>query len=368
MNGKKNILLITLRADIGGGPEHVFRLLKHFSTDIVPFVAAPMDYPYWDRYATLVGTDRLFALPHRAFSFSYLLELKKFCRAHNIAIIHSHGKGAGIYSRLLGLLTGIPVVHTFHGLHLAAYSSLSRFLYIMLEKFFSLCTRAAISVSAGERAALLFHGIIPGEKLRVIENGVELPSGNLVKAEPSDPFRILVVSRFDFAKNSELLVPIIQALSQKSNQFRLDIIGDGEDRKIIESEITARGLAPFCQFHGLQAEPERYYVSADCLLSTSRWEGLPLSVLEALSYGVPAVVSDVTGNRDVVVHEVNGFLYQLSQPTEAADFIHRIMVDRELFKRLSRNAREHVAAHYTVSEMTSKTETIYQSVLLSRLK
>jgi glycosyltransferase involved in cell wall biosynthesis len=367
MNGKKNILLITLRADIGGGPEHVFRLLKHFSTNIVPFVAAPVDYPYWDRYAAMIGADHLFALPHRAFSFSYLLELKKFCRAHDVAIIHSHGKGAGIYSRLLGLLTGIPVVHTFHGLHLAAYSSVSRFLYIMLEKFFSKCTRAAISVSAGEKAALLFHGIIPGEKLHVIENGVELPPLEQIKSEFSNPFRILVVSRFDFAKNSELLVPIIQALSRKTEKFLFDIIGDGEQRTAIEAEINARGLSSFCRFHGLQPEPGQFYAAADCLLSTSRWEGLPLSVLEAMSYGVPAVVSDVTGNRDVVVHEANGFLYELSQPTEAADSLQRIMVDYELFKRLSRNAREHVAAHYTVSEMTSKTEAVYQSVLLSRL-
>ncbi|MFH4347153.1 hypothetical protein WAJ13_22105, partial [Acinetobacter baumannii] len=70
-------------------------------SNIEYYVACPEEEPYWDRYTQLLGEGELIKIPHRKFKLKYYLEMLSFVKKNNIDIIHSHGKGAGIYSRLL---------------------------------------------------------------------------------------------------------------------------------------------------------------------------------------------------------------------------------------------------------------------------
>ena len=98
---KKKILLITVRADTGGGPKHVYDILEGLQNDFDFFIAAPDNERYSNDYKALA--KEFLPIPHRKFSLTTLLEIYLFCRKHNIQIIHSHGFGAGLYSRLLGI-------------------------------------------------------------------------------------------------------------------------------------------------------------------------------------------------------------------------------------------------------------------------
>jgi len=115
---KIKILHISSRADFGGGPEHLFQLLKSAKNKMDVFAACPNDFPYYEKYRELLGKDKIIIIPHRKFSPSVFVKLISFITGNGINIVHSHGKGAGIYSRLLYLFTNIKVVHTFHGLHI----------------------------------------------------------------------------------------------------------------------------------------------------------------------------------------------------------------------------------------------------------
>ena len=123
------ILFITVRADFGGGPEHVYRLIDILTPEIEAFVACPKDYPYWDRYQKLLGSDHMIEIPHRKFAVLRLVYLLRYVRCKGIELIHSHGKGAGAYGRILAFLTRKPCVHTFHGVHIGKYSEVSKRLY-----------------------------------------------------------------------------------------------------------------------------------------------------------------------------------------------------------------------------------------------
>ncbi len=359
------LLTITLRADFGGGPEHIYQLLKNYSPEIDSYIAAPEDYPYWELYGKILGQGKMIRLPHRKINFMRLISLAKFCKTNKISLIHSHGKGAGIYSRPLGLITGIPVVHTFHGLHTGKYGGVKKAVYIWIEKILSLFTKTVIAVSNGERENLLLAAIAPERKVKTIENGIEVPAV-INRVNNPDEFRVLVVSRFDYAKNSSLLLPIAKAVYDSnisSKKIFFDIVGEGEDKELLMELLKKEGLISSFVFYGFLRDMSKVYAKASCILSTSRWEGMSLALMEAMSIGVPAVVSNVTGNNNVVTHNENGLLYNLANPEECARQIVLLAGNETLLNSLSEKARETAVSKFDAKIMTKKTEAVYKSVL-----
>jgi glycosyltransferase involved in cell wall biosynthesis len=211
------VLHVSARADFGGGPEHMYQqVLGQVEVhDIKCFLACPDDYPYYDRYLDAVGSENIFLIPHRKFNMLSLLNLIRFVRKNKIEIIHSHGKGAGVYSRLLSVFLGVSCIHTFHGLHVGEYSKISKYLYIGLEHTFSFFTTRIICVSSGELESIVSESIAPREKLVQIDNGVKVPV-RVESRSKSSQLKVLAVNRFDDQKNPELLVGIASAIKASS--------------------------------------------------------------------------------------------------------------------------------------------------------
>lgn len=359
------ILQITLRADYGGGPEHLYRLTNHLAGDFDFFFAAPDDEPYFAKFSAIAGSDNIKKVPHRKFSIIALFGLWSFILHHNIRLIHSHGKGAGIYGRLLSLMTLRPCIHTFHGLHTDRYGGLKKKLYILLEKILSSLSSAVIAVSEGEAAALRQNGIAAGNKLHVIENGIEIPD----LSSPSDtakpkPFEVLTVTRFDYAKNSLLAADIMLELQKagRLGEFMFVFAGSGEDEGKLKDLLEQSGIAEYSTFLGFVPDLRSAYMRAFCYLSTSRWEGMPLSVLEAMSYRLPVIATDVRGNNNVVEHSKTGFLYLPDSPKAAADFIIRLADNPGETRQVGMEAGNSVERRFSINTMTAKTSNLYNSI------
>lgn len=361
--GKLKILMITVRADYGGGPEHLYQLLN-LNSDNGLFVAAPNDEPYFEKYKRIVGSRNIIKIPHRKFSLIILLELIKFVKKNQISIVHSHGKGAGIYSRLITLFTKVKCIHTFHGIHIGNYGFLSRILYLYLERILSLITDRFITVSKSERSKILRLKITQENKIALIENGVNIPKDSIRPELKYKSNKILQVSRFDFAKNSLLLLDIVNELNKKKDEekFEFHIIGDGPDRILLENKFKDKGISNVV-FHGFQGNLTKYYSDSFCYISTSRWEGLPLTLLESMSHGTPSIVTKVDGNKDLVSHGQNGYLFNINSPQEAADFILKLKNDKELYQDLSKNAKQLIADNFSIVNMIKQTENLYLSLV-----
>lgn len=360
------ILMISVRADYGGGPEHMFRLCTVLSNHFRVYVACPKETPYWERFALLIGQDRMIEIPHRRFSLSYLFHLMGFMLASGILIIHSHGKGAGIYGRLLSLFLNRPCVHTFHGIHIDHYNRLFRLLYTNLERFLSSFTARLIAVSHGEYAVIGKLRLCNPQKLVVIENGVDIPTqiidGKALFAE--EKLIVLTMSRFNYQKNSELLIPIIKQIEARRglNRFQFVILGSGESQERLQVEVNKLGLDAFVIFQGAVDNPQDFIKSSFCYLSTSRWEGLPLSVIEAMSFGLPVIATDVVGNNDLIEHGRDGFLYGLTNPKDAATYLLQLADDFVLWQKLSIAAKDKVIHRFSIEKMASKIETEYMKL------
>lgn len=353
----KKILQITSRADYGGGPEHLKHLIAGLHSSFEFFVAAPPDKPYFEifkKYGSCIE------IQHRKFSVRSLISLLKIVNKHGIDIIHSHGKGAGIYSRILGLMTGKPVVHTFHGFHYTHLNPFYRWFYLCIEKLFAYATDVFISVSESEKNSCVKAGIVSGDKIVVVLNGVQIPSfrkRTLTKKGTT----LVNISRLSREKGIDVLLDIVITLSREYQDFQLLIIGDGPERAKLERKTRENGIEKFVSFLGFRHDVSNLLEQADIYITASRGEGMPLTVLEAMATSLPVVASNVVGNVDVVVHGVNGFLYNINKPNEASECLLKLVNDTALCDSMSKNAYKTIADKHSLAKMCAEIANIYNT-------
>ncbi len=357
--------MISARADYGGGPEHLFQLIKHLPPEFEIFVACPNEKPYWERYSKAIGRERLFEIPHRKFSPLKFFKLYFFILKNKIDLIHSHGKGAGIYSRTLSIFNlKLKCVHTFHGLHIGKYGGFKKSLYLKLERFLSFFTNRFIAVSNGEKNKIIANNFIDKAKILLIENGVKIPVLTGLDSQLNSKL-IAHVTRFDYAKNTELLIDIAKLLREELffEGFKFLIIGDGENKKDFQRKIADENLADYFEFTGAVDDVSFYFKKSFCVISTSRWEGLPLAILEAMSYGLPVIATAVTGNSELVIDGYNGYLFSKDELDEIKDYFKYLIADKKKWKFFSENSLNAVKEKYNVETMADKTARLYLETL-----
>jgi glycosyltransferase involved in cell wall biosynthesis len=284
------VLEISLRSDTGGGPKYLFDLAESMRDDplLELSFAAPMDEPFGPRFKNLAS--RFFPLRHRSFKVCDFLKLFLFVRKNNIQIIHSHGRGAGIYSRLLKL-TGAKVVHSFHGIHREpGWIGQIKF---WTDRALNPLTDAFIFVSESEHRAALQAGFRFAVTTEVLyPRG---PRPDLGKKAYHQPLRLAGISRYDYAKGIDLLLKNLTLFKQKNPEITwiFSLAGDG-DRSLFEipKEISKQVI-----LLGQVSNPIEFLSSQDIYLANSRWEAFNISVLEAISQGLPALISSVPGHE-----------------------------------------------------------------------
>lgn len=352
------------RVDTGGAPEHAFQLINALKDRVEFHVACPTDRPYYQRFVSLLGQDRIVEIPHRKLSVSALHNMYKEVRKRDIDILHAHGKGGGVYARLVGFAARRKIIYTSHGMHSASGSLLWMLdSDVWLDFLLGKVTHAGICVSEGEKQAIVEHKVCKPEKMVVIKNGVAIGLPRRHANTPGQPLRLIAVSRFDAQKNPAELAEIVTLLAERKNTggFHLTVLGDGEGRAEFEETLQQRSLSHLVTMAGAVPDVRPHFREADVLVSTSTWEGMPLALLEALSEGVPIVASNVVGNNDVVTDGENGFLYPLGQPNLAADAI-LLLADASIRQRFGDAGRGSISDNHSIEIMANETHRLYGKV------
>lgn len=218
----------------------------------------------------------------------------------DIDIIHLHSSKAGFLGRIVSFLLGKSsrTIYTPHAISFLRLdvSPKKRKIFIWMEKFASFFGGEIVACSQSEKEAIEEQGI---KNVTFINNGIK-PLEIEKKVNTSDKITIISVGRLSIQKNPKLFNDIALEFIDNSN-IQFIWCGDGE----LKSELTSSNIK--CTGWIERKKLENYLANADIYLSTSLWEGLPLSVLEAMSIGLPIVLSNCIGNKDLVIN--NGFLY-----------------------------------------------------------
>lgn len=349
------VLLVTSRADVGGGPEHVSLLARELvKLGVEVHIAAP-EGVYFQRFAR-DSRRPVFVVPHRSVNIRSLLRMRSFVRLEGFDVVHSHGRGAGLLARALRCLTPFHFVHTYHGLHLG--EGVRRRVSLAYERLGRLVPCRQIFVSPSEYREADADGLVRQEDAVVIINGIEVDGVASVDPDLDAPV-IAHVSRFNFHKNSEEAIEIFRRYCESLDSARLVVFGEPDDGSL--ADWAARSVIPENVELLGNVEDLREAMIANgisCLLSTSRWEGLPLALIEAMSIGIPVVASDVVGSQDIVDERV-GRVYELGNISSGARALQEV-TSRRIFSILSRAARLRAVEEWSSERMAKETLEAYQ--------
>ena len=361
------ILQVLVSTRAGGGPQHVLAVaLGLRARGWRSIVAGPADGPLFERFraagveTVALRTDRLGPLT--------LLRLVRLIRARGVRLVHSHGKGAGVHARIAARLTGVPAVHTFHGLHYERYPAPARLAYLALERRLSVCTRIVVNVSRAQEREGLALGLFTSGQSRVILNGVDvarLIAGALERFEARAELGLLAVStpvvgcaaRFDEVKRLDLLVRAVAA----TPAVTLALIGDGPEAPHLRELAGRLGVAGRVRFAGEVPEAARVFPAFDVFAAPARKEGLPLAVVEAMALGLPVLASDIPAHREVLGVPSEGLVAGTAEAFAAR--LSAVLADADLRARLAAENRTRARSEFDVRDMLAALDGVYREAL-----
>ena len=371
--GITNLLYISITSQTGGVPRHIEYALKAAAgTEYSITVAAPSDGEYSGVFREL-SKDYL-DLRLKPYSFRSLFVLRKYIRSHGIRIVHSHGKGAGLYSRPLKLLCpGIKVVHTFHGIYVEKYGWLLKAVYLLGEKILKRLTDAFVCVSQSEFENAMELGIAERMRAHVINNGVDTAvfcphdidrkSYRSAWGLEDKTFVIGCVARFDVDKGHEYLIPAFRLFHNSHPAAKLILVGDGPEKEKMEKLVAESGLAEQVVFTGLRQDVPDLLQMFNLFVSASLKEGMPYTLIEAMASGVPVVATNVIGNKDVVTDGKTGLLVEPRSSEALREGMERLYQHRELMQAIRENGPEEVKRNYSVDTSERELFRLYDQLL-----
>ena len=288
--------------------------------------------------------------------------------AHRIAAVLKTGRYDMLYlnnqpsSNLEGLLAaemaGVPVVQ-----HCRIEATLNTQETDTLNRV----VRRVICVSHGVAGSLIAQGVDP-MRCSVVLNGVDgqqqLPNAVAVRQNPKLADASVVVGTIGSLVPRKGVLSLLAALRSIPDQsVRGLIVGDGPQRKVLESTSEKLGIAERVVFAGFQRQPLEYLAAMDIFCLLSAREGLPRVILEAMLLGKPVIATDIPGCRELVRHEETGFLVTPGDATALTEALTRLIADQPLRARMGRRGREVVLAEYSIERYVQGVERIFDESL-----
>jgi glycosyltransferase involved in cell wall biosynthesis len=365
---KPVVLQVLVSTRAGGGPQHVLALARWLrARGWRPIVAGPADGPLFERF-TEAGIEAVEVPTHRL-GLRAFARLRRLVRERSVRLVHSHGKGAGLYARLLARTQGLRAVHTFHGIHFERYGPLARAAYLALERRLGTWTDVVINVSRAQEAEGLALGLFTAGQSRVVRNGVDVARLTAAALHRSEARKELGVdrhgplvgcaARFDEVKRLDLLLDAVAAAGDPS--LRLALIGRGEEEPRLRAQAARLGLGERVAFPGELPDAARLFTAFDLYCAPSRKEGMPLGVLEAMALGVPVLASDIPAHREVLGEASSALV-----PLTAAAFagaLSALMADPAARAALGAEQRTRARSEFDVRETLAAIEAIYGEVM-----
>jgi len=301
----------------------------------------------------------------RCYRFIYSI-LKK----GSFDLIHTHGYFADIVGIPIAKKMSIPIISTCHGFisndrNLRIYNLLDRIVLRFADKI--------IAVSE-EIKKLLIRSKIQESRIEVILNAVDtIIVSEQMRENRKEKRRSLnigeeelvvgYVGRLSEEKGIKNLIEAGILLIKSGVPVKILIIGDGSQKKELEELVNRNGLTSQVIFPGFQNDIENWLPALDIFCLPSLMEGTPMSLLEAMAYGIPVVASAVGGIPDVVQSGKNGILVSPNNPEELKEAIVNIYRDKSLRYSLATEARNTIQRNYNMDDWTKRIEEQYNLLL-----
>jgi glycosyltransferase involved in cell wall biosynthesis len=287
-------------------------------------------------------------------------EIVRLIRRIKPDLIHCHSSKAGILGRMAARLRGVPVLFTAHGWALAdGVSPWKRVFYAGIERMAARWSGAIITVSESDMRLARRFGVGRPEQLRCIPNGVA-PTLLLARPETEGLVRVLMVARFAPPKEQALL---LRAMFRVRRPMEVVFVGDGPELEAVRRSAAQCPERHLVTFLGAREDVEEILSTVQVFALLSRWEGLPISILEAMRAGLPVVASAVGGVSELVHDGRTGFLIPPGDEALLADRLELLAGDPGLRARLGTASRVHCLDKYSLDNRLVQLGKLYDALI-----
>jgi glycosyltransferase involved in cell wall biosynthesis len=296
------------------------------------------------------------------FNLLAALQLARLARSLGVQIIHGHGFKSDMLGLLGARVSGCKAVTTPHGWSfekdkkLLLYERLDRALFPFMDLVCPLSPELTAQIA----------GSCPKRKIRYICNGVDLEELDAIpaaKGEGVSGFSIGYVGQLIERKDLPTLLAAVKLLARDNATFSLTVVGDGTKFPFLLEEAERLGIAGRVSFTGFRSDAAALLKTFDAFVLPSLMEGIPRCIMEAMACGVPVVVTDIPGNRDLVETEQTGLLFAPGDSEGLARQLRRLMADRDFAKEMARRARRKIETHFSSRSMAQSYTGLYRELV-----
>ena len=297
-----------------------------------------------------------------------LPQLRAIVRARQIRIVHSHDYKTDVLALLLRAYEGVIPLSTAHGW--SGETRKDRFYYDVNKRTLRRFARV-LAVSGRIKDELLRYGCRP-ERVVVVPNGIDTgdfrPDATVrahvrrqLQVAP-ETFVVGAVGRLETVKCFDSLIDAFRIVRERLHGARLLVIGEGPQRAALEEQIVRLGLTEACVLLGHRSDVSALCQAFDVCVQSSRSEGSPNAVLEAMALEVPVVATDVGGTRELITHGEHGLLVPFGDVRAIAGAIETCATDPAARDRRVRAARARIESELSFDGRCRKVEGVYQEL------
>lgn len=361
-----SILIVSSKSDLSGAPIHTATLAEGLSERKLNVTIAYSGNG--EAYKNLNPSIKKILIPGLANnatpyqSLKAVEHIRALINSQHYDVIHSHSTKAGLVSRIAKIISRIPItsVYTVHGWPFGAGKKLtSAFLGLVIELIIGRwSTDTYVTVSRYDEVLGKKFLRIGSRKILTVHNGIP-DEPDHQHTVPTGDFHYIMIARTSYQKNHRLAA---QSYAQVQTPARLSFVGSGTDDPAFKKEmldIIKPNSSRQVQFLGQRYDITQLLSSAHALILPSRYEGLPIAIIEAMRSARPFVASDVGGVQELT--NGNGILVKRG-PNEIADFTAAMdaIRDESLWTQMSERSRNHYMRHHSIDAMTTSLIEVYK--------
>jgi glycosyltransferase involved in cell wall biosynthesis len=362
---KYTILYIITQSDIGGAQGNVFDLISNFQKDFEVHLAVG-SHGHLAQDVTELGIP-IYIIKNLTRSIELFGDYNAVKDCIEIIykikpdIIHAHSSKAGVIARVAGWITRTPVVFTAHGWGFTPGTpKLRRLIAFIAERLLASLSAKLICVSGSDRQLAQKLGVGNAKSLEIVRYGIEnitVPPTNLIQQPP----RLIMVARFNEQKDQATLLKAIAKIA--NNNFHLDLVGSGVSLESCKILAKSLGIHDKVSFLGDRRDVPELLARSQIFILSTHYEGLPISILEAMRAGLPIVATTVNGIPEEIEDGKTGFLFPPQDVEALAESLSKLILAPEVRQKMGTAARAKFLREFTIERMISETKLVYNDVL-----
>lgn len=317
------------------------------------------------------------------FSFSNILaykQLRDLLKRYKYDLIHTQSPSGGAITRLAARnerKNGTKLIYTAHGFHFFKGAPLKNWLlYYPIEKWLSKFTDCLLTINDEDFNCAMKKGFKFNYVFKINGVGIDLnkfkPQTEEKKKElrtdygfRDEDFILIYVAELSNRKNQEMIINVINKLKKEIKNIKLLLVGTGKYKNKYQNKVKKKCLEENVLFLGYRKDVPNLMLLSDIAVSTSKQEGLPLNVMEAMATGLPLVVTDCRGNRDLVKNDENGYVVKVNDIDEFANKVIKLYSSADLREKFSNSSLIKIQ-DFSVEKVTNEMKRIYNLFLKNK--